>query len=269
MHSDEDYSYDSRYDSYKPPTPSMHGGDENTLPAVGNTMPTDYFYDNNTSVSGASGMGQTMSSTLMTQEALEEKRRKALREKERETAARLRQRELMNQKRDMELKKRIEDEKVRREQEAARLEATRREEEDREKKRLHNQQELDDKARRENEERRRLTQVEKKREQALRQIEMQRLREEEAQRIKRELILRKRKEMERVRDEAERMFALKKKDEMERKMYLVMMLSSPPSPETCIHQPPLEKWLLLTTRWNHLSPHARIAPPARSASRRC
>lgn len=59
-----------------------------------------------------------------------------------------------------------------------------------------------------------------------RQIEMQRLKEEEGQRIKREVILRKRKEMERVRDEAERMFALKKKDEMERKMNLVSEMKS-------------------------------------------
>jgi len=55
---------------------------------------------------------------------------------------------------------------------------------------------------------------------------MQRLKEEEGQRIKREVILRKRKEMERVRDEAERMFALKKKDEMERKMTLVSEMKS-------------------------------------------
>ena len=50
---------------------------------------------------------------------------------------------------------------------------------------------------------------------------MQRMREEEAQRIKREAILKKRKEMERVRDQAERTYAEKKKEEMERKVGLV------------------------------------------------
>jgi hypothetical protein len=162
-------SWNSQYDSYKPPTPSIHGGDENTLPAVGNTMPSQYYYDQSVGGgSSASAMGQTMGSTLMTQEALEEKRRKALREKEREVAARLRQRELMNQKREMELTKKLEDERIRREQEQSRLEAQRREEEDREKKRLENQILLEEKARQENEERRRLAQIEKKREQALR-----------------------------------------------------------------------------------------------------
>jgi hypothetical protein len=50
---------------------------------------------------------------------------------------------------------------------------------------------------------------------------MQRMREEEAQRMKREAILKKRKEMERIRDQAERTYADKKREEMERKVGLV------------------------------------------------
>ena len=46
----------------------------------------------------------------MTQEELEEKRRRALREREREVAAKQRQRELLAQRREMELKKRLQDE---------------------------------------------------------------------------------------------------------------------------------------------------------------
>ena len=157
----------------------------------------------------------------MTQEELEEKRRRALREREREVAAKQRQRELLAQRREMELKKRLQDEQMKREQEAQRLEAMQKEDLERESRRLENMQAMEEERLRQEEERRRLGQIEKKREQTLRAIEMQRMREEEAQRIKREAILKKRKEMERVRDQAERTYAEKKKEEMERKVGLV------------------------------------------------
>jgi hypothetical protein len=178
-----DVSYDSRYmDSYKPPTPSVHG-DENILPSVGSAMPHDYSFRPDSGMA----MGQTMMSTLMSQEALEEKRRRVLREKEREAAAKSRHRELMNQKREMELKKKNEEDQIKREQEAFRLEQQSREEREKEERRVQNMQMLEEKVRKEEEERRRMLQIERKRDHALRLIEMQRLREEEAQRIKREV----------------------------------------------------------------------------------
>jgi len=218
--SDEDLSLGSAYmSSYKPPTPPVLDMPHTTRPAHMGSMAQD-SYRSGSSMSG--DMGGTMGGTL-SQEALEEKRRKALREREREISAKQRQRELLAQRRDMELKKRIEDEALRKLQETARLDEMQRDDMDKERRREDNRQRNEDHQRSEDDERRRLAQIEKKREQTLRTIELQRLREEESQRLKREVILKKRKEMERVRDQAERTFSSKKKDEMERKMWLVQV----------------------------------------------
>ena len=221
---DED-SYNSRY-SFKPPTPPLPDeGTKTTFPAV---FSANYSYASSMNSPGrgefspsTSQMGQTAMPTVMSQDALEERRRRALKEKERELAARQRQRELLSQKRENELKKKNEEEQLQREKEALRLEAIERENYEKEQRRQESIKNAELKSKQEEEERRRLALVEKKREQALRMVEMQRLREEEAQRIKREQILKKRKEMERIRDEAERMYAERKKQEMDRKLWLV------------------------------------------------
>ena len=219
---DGDYdSYNSRYmDSYKPPTPPM----EHQQP--GSPLENRHVHKapqppaSVRSSSSLSRMAESMNKAV-SQEELEEKRRRALREREREVAAKQRQRELLAQRREMELKKRVQDEQMKREQEAQRIELLQKDDIERETRRRENMQAMEDERLREEEERRKLGQIEKKREQTLRAIEMQRMREEEAQRIKREAILKKRKEMERVRDQAERMYAEKKKEEMERKVGLV------------------------------------------------
>ena len=211
-------SYNSRYmDSYKPPTPPMpmdHGdpdGPRHAHVAVPASVRSN---------SSISRMADAMNSAV-TQEELEEKRRRALREREREMAAKQRQRELLAQRREMELKKRLQDEQMKREQEAQRLDALQKEDMERDDRRKERMESMEEERLRAEEERRRLGAIEKKREQTLRAIEMQRMREEEAQRIKREAILKKRKEMERLRDQAERIYAEKKKEEMERKINLV------------------------------------------------
>ena len=215
----DDYdSYNSRYmDSYKPPTPPMEHQPGSPL---GNRHAHVAPPASVRSNSSLSRMAEAMNSAV-TQEELEEKRRRALREREREMAAKQRQRELLAQRREMELKKRLQDEAQKREQEAQRLEGLKREDLERESRRRENMDALEEERLREEEERRRLGHIEKRREQTLRTIEMQRMREEEAQRIKREAILKKRKEMERVRDQAERTYAEKKKEEMDRKIGLV------------------------------------------------
>ncbi len=84
----------------------------------------------------SSQLGYTTMPTVMSHDALEEKRRRALREKERELAARQRQKELLAQKRENELKKKSEGDQLQRENGELRLDSIERENFEKEQKRI-------------------------------------------------------------------------------------------------------------------------------------
>lgn len=162
-------------------------------------------------------------------EALEAKRRAAVREREREQAAKERHRILLAEKREAEIKRREALGRAVLETEERRAQRMIAEAKEKEQRREASIREIEEEEKSKAEEKRRQyevrgcfpdsrlpevtvgsawfntsMQIERKREHALQALEMNRLREEEAQRIKRESILKKRAEMERVRDETER-----------------------------------------------------------------
>ena len=143
------------------------------------------------------------------------------REREREAAARQRHNELISERREQEIKRKLLLERTREEQEMQQLNQSKIVIDAREQRRLETIRKREDEEREKERERRKKAQVESKREQNLRVLEMQRLREEEIQRATRESILAKRREMERVRDEAERKYQERKHEEAQRKVLIV------------------------------------------------
>lgn len=154
-------------------------------------------------------------------EALEAKRRAAVREREREQAAKERHRILLAEKREAEIKRREALGRAVLETEERRAQRMIAEAKEKEQRREASIREIEEEEKSKAEEKRRQYEIERKREHALQALEMNRLREEEAQRIKRESILKKRAEMERVRDETERLYQQRKEEEMHRKVALV------------------------------------------------
>mmetsp|Transcript_18316 Transcript_18316/g.41694 ORF Transcript_18316/g.41694 Transcript_18316/m.41694 type:complete len:699 (-) Transcript_18316:138-2234(-) len=223
-------------DSYIPPTPPLEshmpsyterGGFTPRPPQEGSrrsSAPSSGLdYDDTASM--GRGFGGDSTWEPKNDAMLEERRKKAIREREREAMARQKHRELLERKRQEQLKAKAETEKEmkRREEEMKSQEEHRKREVENarlEKLRQKEQEEAEREA-----EKRRQAELTMKREKALQHLESQRLRAAEEQRRRREIILEKRQQAERLREETQRLYEERLKEENQRKTDIVAAIA--------------------------------------------